>query len=93
MIRTKKKKKLNSQLMSFLVSLCSLSLSNEVIWSAVAEAQAQMWKCKLLEYLPWGTDLCSCPPGAVVVGWEFVLLQFLEGFPFQPLWKSIQVLS
>lgn len=45
------------------------------------------------EHLPWGTGLCSCPTGAVVVGLEFVLLQFLKGFPVQPLWKSIQVLS
>lgn len=92
MIRTKKREKLNSPL-GFLVSVCSLSLCNEGIWSAVAEAHTQTWKCKLLEHLellPWGTELCSCTPGAAVVGWEFVLLQFLQGFPFQPLWKSIQ---
>lgn len=40
-----------------------------------------------------GMDLCSCMPGSVGFGWEFVLLQFLEGFSFQPLWKNIQALS
>lgn len=49
------KKKLNSQLVGFSVSLCSLSHFNEVVGSAAAEGQAQAWKfpCAAMEHLPW----------------------------------------
>lgn len=41
--------------------------------------------------LVW-TSVAACQALLVLDG-SFVLLQFLEGFSFQPLWKNIQALS